>query len=64
MCVLKVLHGSEWRRVLFTPACDQVKARSHCIDHFLQTVTFDIQSAAFLRTVFGERGKDEVASRL
>lgn len=61
MRVLKALQGTDWCRVLFPQAFDQVEVRSHRIDHLLQIVPFDIQFTALLRTVFGKGREDKMS---
>lgn len=54
MRVKETLRRAERRLVSLTQTTQKFKVRAEHFPHFFQTVSFDIQAAAFERAVFGE----------
>lgn len=61
MRVEKTLRRVKRRAVFFAETLREFKAFSNCFPHLLQAVSFNFQSAAFQRAVFGKRRHDKMS---
>jgi len=62
MTVLKTLDSIERRFVLLAYALDKFEARTDDVDHLLEVITLDVETAAFEGTVFGKGRENKMSA--